>query len=73
MNTTAFLAGDITITLTNTPISSDAILLFYNGAKVRPGLGGFSVSSNIITIEFSDDPATYDNGEVLFELYSLWA
>lgn len=71
VRTTVFSAG-LTLTIPNTPFDNDNFLLFYNGVKLRPGSGGFSLSGTTVTIDFGDDPVDYENGEVVFEAYYLF-
>ena len=71
VRTVAFSAG-LVLVLANAPFDPDNFLLFYNGVKVRPGAGGFSLSGTNVTVDFSDDPTTYDNGQVVFEAYYLF-
>lgn len=72
VQTAVFVAGGLVLNLPNTPFDPDNLILFYNGVKVRPGAGGFSLSGNNITIDFGDDPTTYDTGNVVFEAYYLF-
>lgn len=48
-----FISGEVIITLTNTPISPNSIVLDYNGQVKYLGVG-FSISGNEITILFED-------------------
>lgn len=72
VQTVAFTAGSLVLTLAHTPFSANNLLLFYNGVKVRPGAGGFTLAANLITINFEDDPTIYDTLNVIFEAYYLY-
>lgn len=65
VQTASFIAGGLIIPLPNQPVAP-TLFVYYNGVEIRPGAGGYTLSGDDVTVDFSDDPSTYDNGEVVF-------
>lgn len=62
--TTDFTAGTLVITLSQTPVSINAVMCNYNGDTIYPN-DDFSLSGNQITIVFGDPYVTdYDTPPV---------
>lgn len=55
--TDAFVAGDIVITLSQTPVDQDGIIVYSQNTPIHPGDYTFT-APNQITIQFAGDPAT---------------
>jgi len=70
VETVAFAAGALVITLPNPPVPA-TLNAYYNGIELRPGAGGYTLSGSDVTVDFSDDPTIYDNGEVVF-YFRFW-
>ena len=61
---TNFVSGAVTLTLAHTPVASLCVQLLWNGQGIYEGLT-WSISGNIITIEFSD-PYVEDSEDPLY-------
>ena len=70
IETVAFVAGALIIGLPHPPVDA-TLTLYYNGVEVLRGSGGFTLSGEEVTIEFSDDPSIYDDEQVVFE-FRYW-
>lgn len=72
VQTAAFTAGSLILTLPNAPYDPKCFQLFYNGVLVRPGATGYTLSGTSVTINFGDNPADYDDAEVFFAAHYFY-
>jgi hypothetical protein len=68
--TTNFLPGTVNLTLSQTPLSADAITVDWNGARLKEGAGfTYNSGTNQIEILFGDPYVTSYDAIPYFQIY----